>query len=103
MVRLGARVRTKQSGALLSAHLACALLAHFASKVCSLQAKCALKSAPDRFCDLRPSQEVEWSYQERDATFCALSGFARDSVLRPTCELRPKALLKDPKSFVGCK
>jgi hypothetical protein len=44
LVRLGVSVvRTKRSGALLSAHLACALLAHFASKVRSLQAKCALK------------------------------------------------------------
>ncbi len=42
-------VRTKRSGALLSVHLACALLAHFASKIRSLQAKCALKSTPDQF------------------------------------------------------
>ncbi len=81
LVRSGASVvRTKWSGALLSAHLACALLAQFASEVrssqakCALkirvsQAKCALKSAPDQFCDLRPSQvrkraqnpTLEWS------------------------------------------
>ena len=44
LVRSGASVvRTKQSGALLKCALGCALLAHFASKVRSLQAKCALK------------------------------------------------------------
>ncbi len=42
LVRFGASVvHTKRSGALLSAHLACALLAHFASEVRSSQAKCA--------------------------------------------------------------
>jgi hypothetical protein len=44
LVRSGASVvRTKQSGALLKCALGCALLAHFASKVRSSQAKCALK------------------------------------------------------------
>jgi hypothetical protein len=44
LVRLGASVvRTKRSGALLKCTLGCALLAHFASEVRSLQAKCALK------------------------------------------------------------
>ncbi len=36
-------MRTKRSGALLKCTLGCALLAHFTSKVWSLQAKCALK------------------------------------------------------------
>jgi hypothetical protein len=44
LVRSGASVvRTKRSGALLECALGCALLAHFASKVQSSQAKCALK------------------------------------------------------------
>jgi hypothetical protein len=44
LVRSGATVvRTKRSGALLKCALGCALLAHFASKVRSSQAKCALK------------------------------------------------------------
>ena len=68
LVRSGMSVvRTKRSGVLLKRALGCALLAHFASKVWSLQAKCALKigvrrpsaqlkALPHRFCNLRPSQ-----------------------------------------------
>jgi hypothetical protein len=44
--------------------------------------------------------QIAWSYPGWGATFCALSGFARDSVLRPTCALR---LLKGAKPLVGCK
>jgi hypothetical protein len=44
LVRSGVTVvRTKRSGALLKCALGCTLLAHFASKVWSSQAKCALK------------------------------------------------------------
>ncbi len=44
LVQSGASVvRTKRSGVLLKCVLGCALLAHFASKVRSSQAKCALK------------------------------------------------------------
>ncbi len=69
-------VHTKRSGVLLSAHLACALLSQFASKVCSLQAKCALKSAPDQFCNLHPSRP-----------FPSPQAGRKTQHLRPTCAL----------------
>jgi hypothetical protein len=61
-------VPTKQSRVLLSVHLACALLAHFASKVPSLQAKCTPKSTPDRFCNLCPFQVCKYD-RVQNATF----------------------------------
>ncbi len=64
LVRLGTTVvRTKRSGALLKCALGCALLAHFASKVWSLQAKCTLKIGV-----CRPSAQAP----QTDFVTCAL-------------------------------
>ncbi len=66
LVRSGASlVRTKRSGALLKCALGCTLLAHFANKVWSLQAKCALKIGV-----CRPS--AHFKAPQTDFATCAL-------------------------------
>jgi hypothetical protein len=66
LVRSGTTVvRTKRSGALLKCALGCALLKHFASKVWSLQAKCALKIGV-----CRPSAHLK--VPQTDFATCAL-------------------------------
>jgi hypothetical protein len=66
LVWLGASiVRTKRSGVLLKCALGCTLLAHFASKVWSLQAKCALKIGVRR-----PSSHLK--APQTDFATCAL-------------------------------
>ena len=76
-------VCTKRSGALLSVHLACTLLAHFASKVQSLQAKCALKIGV-----CRPSAHLK-AHQ----TNFALAPFPSAQVGRKTQHLHPTCAL----------
>jgi hypothetical protein len=61
-------VRTKRSEALLKCALGCALLAHFASEVQSLQAKCALKIGVRR-----PSAHLrDLTAPQTDFATCAL-------------------------------
>jgi hypothetical protein len=66
LVRSGASVvSTKRSGVLLKCALGCALLAHFASKVWSSQAKCTLKIGV-----CRPSAHLK--APQTDFATCAL-------------------------------
>jgi hypothetical protein len=85
LVRLGATVvRTKRSGALLKCALGCALLAHFASKVRSLQAKCALKIGVPR-----PSAHLKAPQTDlRLAPFPSAQVGCKTQHFCPTCALR---------------
>jgi hypothetical protein len=81
LVRSGASVVcTKRSGALLKCALGCALLAHFASKDWSSQAKCALKIRVHK-----PS--VHLKVPQTDFATCALPKYAGRAQKSNICAL----------------
>jgi hypothetical protein len=98
LVRSGASVvRTKWSGALLKCALGCALLAHFAIEVQSLQAKCALKIGVRR-----PS--VHLKAPQTDFATCALpkrASRAQNPTFVPYLRTLFSAL-KSYSSFLWC-